>query len=35
MYFCEFYLNFVYLYYFLQSKWDDEYKKITVPIVYK
>ncbi len=27
MYFYEFYLNFVYLYSFLQNKWDDEYKK--------
>lgn len=35
MYFYEFYLNFVYLCSFLQNKWDDEYKKITVPIVYK
>lgn len=35
MYFYEFYLNFVYLYSFLQNKWDDEYKKNTVPIVYK
>lgn len=27
MYFYEFYLKFVYLYSFLQNKWDDEYKK--------